>query len=173
MACTTWLGTHFPEAKILSLEEFLEGDNLHLVAANNTSVEIKGIAILNFCVGKFCVNVPFVICSEEITQPIIGYNVIKHLVRSAQVDDIPGLLLELFPSITEKTVTSFINIVKADVVTTSAAWTTKPTVVPPHTRCRLKCRTKLAGSSQKQTVIFNPDETEDELQYTDSVSEIH
>ena len=38
-----WLDENVPEAKVMSIEEFLEGDKLHLVAANNTSVSIEGV----------------------------------------------------------------------------------------------------------------------------------
>lgn len=174
MVSLGWLKEHFPEEKVLSLHEFVEGDKLHLLAANNTSVDVEGVVILMFCVNNFCVPVPFIVCKEDISQPIVGYNVIKHMVLQGNAEDIPSMLLQVFPVLSQATVNSVISIVQKDEeVETSAAWTTTDTVLPPHSRCRIKCRVKIPASTPNQSVAFTCREFENELQLTDSVSQIH
>ena len=78
-----WFVERFPAKPIQSVHEFLEGDNLHLCAANNTNLEVEGVAILEFSIEKnFNVPVPFLITKNKLNQPIIGYNVIEHVVLS-------------------------------------------------------------------------------------------
>lgn len=55
-----WLRVNFPDVSILSIHEFLEGDNLQLCAANNTNVSVEGVAVIEFGLSKdFVVLVPF------------------------------------------------------------------------------------------------------------------
>lgn len=133
MVSLAWLRENFPDVELLSLQEFVEGDNLHLVAANNTSVGIEGVVVLKFCVNNFCVPVPFVVCREDISVPIIGYNVIKHLVLEENVE-VPSLL-KVFPSLSEATVSSVVAVVRKEeeVEASCAAWTkTQTTWLPLH-----------------------------------------
>ena len=173
MVSLAWLRENFPDVELLSLQEFVEGDNLHLVAANNTSVGIEGVVVLKFCVNNFCVPVPFVVCREDISVPIIGYNVIKHLVLEENVE-VPSLL-KVFPSLSEATVSSVVAVVRKEeeVEASCAAWTKTQTVIPPHSRVRIKCRTNMAASAPNQSVMFTPGEFDNEIQMTDSVSQIH
>ena len=118
MVDASWFNEQFPEESILSLTQFLEGDNLHIFAANKTKVEVQGVAILNFSFNNnnnnnFSVPVPFIICKNNLTQPLIGYNVIKYLIESKElIGDIPSILLDTLPSLTEKTVSAVINIIR-------------------------------------------------------------
>ena len=82
MVCTEWLLRYHPDLQIMSVMDFVKGDHLHLCTANNTEVAVEGIVILNFEIGDSSVPVPFVVSSVDLAQPIIGYNVIKHLVFS-------------------------------------------------------------------------------------------
>ena len=58
-----WFEERFPTKPTQSVYEFLEGDNLHLCAANSTNVEVEGgggVAILEFSIEKnFNVPVSF------------------------------------------------------------------------------------------------------------------
>ena len=76
-----WVRKNAPEAKIMTVEEFLEGDNVHLYAANNTKVDVVGVVELELGLGSHKVLVPFLVTRQKLNSPIIGYNVIKHLVQ--------------------------------------------------------------------------------------------
>ena len=86
-----WLKEKIPNVTVMSVTEFLKGDKMHLVAANNTKVGVDGIVILDFRIGDFSTPVPFVVTEEEVPEPIIGYNVIKCIVQT-DVDGVPEAL---------------------------------------------------------------------------------
>ena len=50
----------------MPVTKFLEGDDLHLVAANNTKVDVEGVAILELGVGTQKVSIPFVVCVDKL-----------------------------------------------------------------------------------------------------------
>ena len=169
-----WFRERFPDEDILSLDEFLEGDDLHLYAANKTRVGIVGVAKVNFSVGgKYSTVVPVVICSEELCQPLVGYNVIKHMCDTVPATELPDVLQEMLPFLSASSAAAVVNTVTSDVQVSSVVWSKERVVVPPHTRSRIKCRTKFKTTSAKDSVIFTPETLEDELEMTESVSSLH
>ena len=60
------------------------GDDFILTAANKSKLCVQDVAILEFGVSKFhtLFQVPFLVTSDEISCPIIGYNIIEHLVTN-------------------------------------------------------------------------------------------
>ena len=78
------------ETPVMTVQEFLEGDTLNLLAANNTPVTIDGIVVLLLVVGTQELQVPFIL-SKSVTEPIIGYNVIEHVCNSR--NSVEGLAL--------------------------------------------------------------------------------
>ena len=88
MAFSGRLPESVPDAKLMSLEKFLKGDDLHLVVANNTSENVSGVKVLMF---RVCLlKVP--VTDNALYNPIIGYNVNKHIARSG-IKDLPQVLL--------------------------------------------------------------------------------
>ena len=76
----TCLEKFFPDKTIHSTEDFLGGGTLTLSAANNSLLEIDGVVILDFNHEKDSIQIPFVVTSETLTQPILGYNTISYLI---------------------------------------------------------------------------------------------
>ena len=78
-----FLAKHFPDAKIESIGDFT-GENFSLTAANQSEVRIEGVVVLEFGVGESgdLFRVPFLVTEDEISAPIIGYNIIEHLVSN-------------------------------------------------------------------------------------------
>ena len=76
-----WLALNFPHAEILSVADFLE-EKLEVKAANSTSIDLDGVVVLDFSLGEDgeTFTVPFVVTSQDLVEPILGYNVIEHLV---------------------------------------------------------------------------------------------
>ena len=79
----TFLREKFPNVEIHSISEFT-GQGLTLTAANKSEIDVEGVAILEFGVeeGDGLFQVPFLVTSQEISGPIIGYNTIEHLVKN-------------------------------------------------------------------------------------------
>ena len=105
-----WFKETFPEENVLSVSEFLEGDNLNLCAANNTKVEVEGVAVVAFGFGeKFKVNVPFLITKDQLNQPIIGFNVIEHVLSGNE--SVPTVLKNLL-MVSNNSATSTASIIR-------------------------------------------------------------
>ena len=78
----SFLKENFPDVKIHSIKDFI-GEGLTLTAANKSTIDTEGVVVLDFGVaedGLF--QVPFLVTSQEISSPIIGYNTIEHLVKN-------------------------------------------------------------------------------------------
>ena len=124
---SSWFRKHFPDVKIWNLTEFLEGDNLHLFAANNTPVEIEGVAVLQFSVdGSTPFPVPFLITQNELTQPIIGFNVIEYVVESGGVE-MSKVLKKSFSVFPQPTVDAVVNVLQTSDLCVGDAKTTART----------------------------------------------
>ena len=168
-----WLMKNAPDQELKTITEFLEGDNFHLSAANNTPIEIKGIAVMGVGIGKDFNNVPvpFVVSGEQIENPIIGYNVIKHVVQS-ELCDLAGLLHNACPSLSKSKAEAVISVIRMDVHDEFHATVTANTLLPPNARVRVKCNTKFTTSEVKQNAIFTPYPRDSELEMAESVVEV-
>ena len=167
-----WCEENFPEEKVLSVEEFLEGDELHLSTANNTVMAVEGVIVLKFELeGGAWVDVPFVVTTDKLSQPLIGNNVIAHLAKT-QSEDLPSKLKNSIPSLSLVKAEAVVNLIRADSVEVKEAWTTSKTVLPPNTQCMIKCRTDFKTDEQKQSVLFSPNIFDSEVEFVESVAEV-
>ena len=93
---------HFPDAKIESVAEFLGEDDvndLKLTVANKKEMSVCGVVVLRFGVEGMAdmFEIPFLVTDEELSQPIIGYNTIEHLVSNySHVINLPASMVSLF-----------------------------------------------------------------------------
>lgn len=60
----------------------LDGD-LTVTAANGSSIPYKGWAELDLQIGdsEHVISVPFLVASEDMELPLIGFNAIEHLIK--------------------------------------------------------------------------------------------
>ena len=139
-------------------------------------MEVEGVAILEFSIEKNSnVPVPFLITKNKLNQPIIGYNVIEHVVLSEKKGGgVPDLMEKFFPAVSKQNAESVVNLIRANVSDSeiSEAKTTSKTVVPLYSRCRIKCRTGIKITESEQTVLFSPEMFESELDFRESVSKV-
>ena len=78
-----FLEENFPDVEIHPIADFT-GKDLTLTAANKSVIDITGVVILDFGVeeGEKLFRIPFLVTSQQISSPIIGYNTIEHLVKN-------------------------------------------------------------------------------------------
>ena len=133
MVSTSWLEKNRPDTKVMTIEEFLEGDSLHLCAANNTNVDVDGVVVLKFGIGKSLdVSVPFLVSRNELDAPIIGYNVIKHVVQQ-DVEELPQLLKDSVPSLASLSkAEAVIALIKTDLNEEEEVKVPKRTTIPAN-----------------------------------------
>ena len=80
-----WLSTHAPNAIVRPISEFLEnGEKIEFLAANNTEVPMRGAVVLEFAMDGEHFLVPFVVTTGTLANPIIGFNVVEHLISSGK-----------------------------------------------------------------------------------------
>ena len=169
LVSSAWLEENIPNHELLSVEEYLEGDEMHLCAANNTKVAVEGVVVLNFGIGQaFEVPVPFIVTKDNLENPIIGYNVIKHVVN-LDVKGFPELLKNSCPSMNKSKADAVVALIKNDILDECEAKVVGKTVIPAKTRYRIKCRTDFEASQVKQNVLFSPHPVDGDLELSDSV----
>ena len=73
---------NFPEKELLSVDKVLGGENIQIKAANHTDISVEGVLLFEFslCHDTSGFTVPFLVTDQNIAEPIVGYNVIEHLV---------------------------------------------------------------------------------------------
>ena len=89
-----WLSEMLPGVSALSLEQFMGVSGLNLRTANNTSLSIESVALIDFALKPNAeqIKVPFLITSESVEDPIFGYNLIEHLVTSTNYPKVFDIL---------------------------------------------------------------------------------
>ena len=158
-----FLQNNFPDVVIHPISDFM-GQGLTVNAANKSEIDVDGVAILNFGVaeeGLF--QVPFLVTSQEIDNPIIGYNTIEHLVKNFRGQmNMPESLCDLVECLasTEKAET-MVNIIETGAEIqelNSEARLDRNMVVHPGCCEKVRCRIKDLQFSQggDKLVVFSP-----------------
>ena len=174
MVSRDWLAEKFPEKQMVDVSEFL-GRKLSVTAANKTVINFDGVVVMRFSLGEgegFLV--PVLVSSGEMAEPILGYNVIEHLVVKGSHDE-HNLLKKslrngdhgvevdmLVAAMQEKYDDSdFLSNIKAQ----------DDVHVPAGRKVRIRCRVKVPGNGCDETVYFQPrlGVEDEELSFTDSV----
>ena len=174
MVCRGWLAKYFPDKSVINVSEFL-GTELSVTAANKTVIDFDGVAMLKFSLGEgdgFLV--PVLVSSGEMSEPILGYNVIEHLVvkgseeehqllknslrngeHGVQVDMLVAAMQEKYQD------SDYLAPIKSS----------EDVHVPAGRKVRIRCRVKVPGNGCDETVYFQPrlGDEDEELSFTDSV----
>ena len=121
--------------------------------------------VVNLCNGeeedKCHLNIPFLITIDQISNPILGFNGIKHIAQTT--DD--KLLLKLFQTSFDKTdvngIQAFVSLLQTpDSVRATVKVKVKNTVVPAGCIVDVPCKANIGNLPQTQPMIFQQEETE-------------
>ena len=174
-----WLRENFPDIEIRPISEFLEdGEEVRFMAANNTEVPVTGCAVLNFSIGEESFQVPFLITENELSEPIVGYNVIEHFIKKGNSENVASLLAEAIRGGDVGKVEVMVNMISNvddDDDFLGDLKAVKPCVIPPKSSVRVRCRVK--GDVKGVDLSFLCSEPcvgewDDELVVTESLGEI-
>ena len=174
-----WLRLNFPHAKIQSISEFLE-ETLEVKAANSTSIELDGVVVLDFSLGDAgeTVRVPFLVTSQALVEPILGYNVIEHFVLEGGVKQREqlGKSFSRGKTISVDALAAVIEEKAANQDFLTEVKSPRAVTVAAGCRAQIKCRVKAYSDEKEQTVYFapllSPDDQEDRLVFTETVSKL-
>ena len=177
-----WVRKHFPDKEIISLASFLERENLtelKLKAANATEIKLDGVVVVQFGIseGEEEVSVPMLVTSDEITQPILGYNVIEDWILNGSANQRTALKMALKSEQGPVEIDSLAALMgerakNEDFLTEVKAAST--VTVPAGRRIKIKCRVKAIANDEEQTVYFSPKlvEEDEELTISETVCKL-
>ena len=141
-----WVKETFPEAELRPVSDFLEeGEKVQFTAANNTVVPMVGCVVLNFAIGKYKFPVPFLVTNSELARPIVGYNVIKRFIDTADPGDVLDLLMNSLRDVDGDKVKTMVNVVAQNVDDDDFLGdlrTVKPCMIPANSSASVRCRVK-------------------------------
>ena len=173
-----WLQQKFPGIKVYSVSEFLE-EKLSVRAANSTVVEYDGVVLFNFNlkgVDDEGFWLPVLVANSDIQQPILGYNVIAHLMKngSKQQQDALGVSLHGMGSSFEVSALATLLEEQAKDPVLANIKSASSVTIPAGKRVLVKCRLKALTSDKEQTVYFSPNLTasDEDLTFSETVSQL-
>ena len=105
----------FPDSEIHPISEFTGNTELNLSAANQSKLSVQGVVILEFGVskGKNLFQVPFLVTKDKISNPIIGYNTIEHLVTNYKNQiNLPESLKNMIEDLSAEAVVNVIELIE-------------------------------------------------------------
>ena len=153
-----FLKGYIPNKKIYSIKEFLDNKFLSLSAANNTEVPIEGVVLLDFAVDNATLfQVPFLVTNENLSNPIIGYNTIEHLVLNYK-NVIPSMM-KMLQCLSVDTAKSMISAIEKAAEHSEHLGSVKianPIVVLGNCLVRTKCKTRVERHVGEIDVLFSP-----------------
>ena len=108
-----YLKEQFGDVEIRPVEEIIGNQNLSVKVANQGSLSIKGVAILDFGVNKDepLFQVPILVTEETLSNTIIGYNIIEYLVRNfSEKMDVESSLTKVIVGLSHQDAESMVNL---------------------------------------------------------------
>ena len=111
-----WLDKQFHTMKIQSFEKFLgrKTSDIKLRATNNIELDTEGIITFNFCISSlnYSFVVPFIVTKQELATPILGFNLIEHLVKEyPNLEVLKTILNSVFPNLNKAKTEAFVNLI--------------------------------------------------------------
>ena len=172
-----WLKENHPDAEVVPVAEFLEGEELTIRAANKSEIPFDGVVVLKFSLGpnEDGLSIPALVASSAIAEPIIGYNVIEHMVLHGTEADREKLKSCLCSNSSKwEPLIALIEKQASDPDFLTEIKTSESVHVPAGSKVRMRCRVKAQANSEEQTVLFTPKirEGDDELQFNECVSKL-
>ena len=161
-----------PYLEVKNISDLLDpSDNLDLLAANGTSIPYKGWTEIDLNIDSHNENsplqirVPFLITTEHLDYPIVGFNVIQELAnKDCENNEMLSNCLKssLPPETKSEDITALIdlgkNVDSADVCFVKTV--KRDITIPKGSVVKVLCRANTAMLDSNVQVVFEPDEEE-------------
>ena len=152
MVDSDWLSEKCPSVIMHPISDFLDRQengeqpkSVEFVAANNTKVPMIGCVVLIFTMGGISFPIPVLVTSSKISQPIVGFNVMEHMIMSGQKDVVIDSLMNSSRTVDVSNVEAVVNMVAQSVEDEDFLGdlhACKPCVVPAKSSVRIRCKVK-------------------------------
>ena len=139
-----WVLKEFKNIEIRPIETFISnGADILLKAANNTDISVEGVVTLDFSLpnSKQKFLVPFIVTKEALSNPILGFNVIEHLLKYSNSTSDHTILENIFPSLNSAKIESVFNVIttkKNDFY--GCAYNSTKRLLPQNSITYIKCK---------------------------------
>lgn len=175
-----WKEEYLPDAKLRDVSEILDSpEDLTLTAANGTEMPYLGWIETTFRLisetdqMKELIIPVLVMKGCHLSHPIIGFNVIEHIMAQTEKPQQYSTVRKAFPSLKRNKVRAFIQAVGAEQIDEYAVKTKKERVaVPKHTSIQIECRVVAQPFKEDMTMLFQPDlnpQWPDGLEFVDTL----
>ena len=149
---------NWPGRRLHSVQEFLGNKKLGVSTANNTEMPIEGVVLLEVEVeGSASFTVPFLVTKENLTQTIIGSNIMKHLILNNK-NSLPSLM-KLLPSLPLEHTNLLISAVETELQQSDMIGEVKLSenlVIPANHMVRARGKTRVELGAEERDVLFAP-----------------
>ncbi|PIK50185.1 hypothetical protein BSL78_12936 [Apostichopus japonicus] len=109
-----WIQENMPGVIVRPVEELLDGLHLDLTATNGIEVPYDGWVAVSLKVGTIGeIEVPMLVYSGDMDNPLVGYNVIAHILNGTGGSEFSeNDLHSAFPGKGKSTLTAMVKVVK-------------------------------------------------------------
>ena len=160
-----WLERHLKgQYEVGDISDII-GRDIKVKGAVGTEIPYAGYVVLDCRIADTDISVPFLVSNDRMDEPIVGFNVISHLVTTGN-GVTPGHLRQSFPTLGEKTVDAVIKtLMTTDTHKISKVKLHKfDSMIKAGASISLPCRISQVVLSRQSPVLFEP-ESEELLPY--------
>lgn len=160
-----WKEEYLRDATLRDVSEILDSaDDLTLTAANGTEMPYLGWIETTFRLVSETdqtqeLIIPILVMKGcHLSHPIIGFNVIEHILAKTEKTKRYNTVRKAFPSLKRNKVRAFIQAVSAEQTDEYAVKTKKEMIaVSKHTNIQIECRVASQPFKDDMTMLFQPD----------------
>ena len=165
-----WIAENLPTAEPRQIGELLSDQGLDLKAANGSEIPYEGWIEVTFKLAtsgdKHGMAVPFLISTDSLDHPIVGYNVIEELVKGSgsptldsQEETLVSALCSSFPNAKQENVEALITLIRTTTPSElcSVKVTKRDVVVPKNETVVVTCSANVGPTESRFPVLFEPD----------------
>ncbi|KAL1278521.1 hypothetical protein QQF64_025194 [Cirrhinus molitorella] len=183
----TWKADNLPDIWMRDIAEIVDPDNpLQIEAANGTEIPYVGwVEVSVRLVGSSAeFHVPMLVMKgNQQPRPIIGFNVIEHVMTSSQTKEgnaedgnLIKTVTKAFPNLPKRMARAFIKAVSVERTSEYLVRTAHHGVnVPSHSIMQVKCKVHAKPLKEDTMLVFEPDDNgqwSDGLEFCDTLVQI-
>ena len=154
---------NLPVIDIRQINELLDVSELNLRAANGTMLPYEGWVEIYFCLSNnaaHVVSVKFLVASDQLNCPIIGYNIIEEITKQSTDSTVKDNFVDSFSAslstASQDNVKTFLNFIQESTSTESFSVKTfrKNFIIPRGKTVSVQCRVSTEAIERKTPVLF-------------------
>ena len=158
MVDRNWVKENFPDKKVYPVSDFVE-EELKVKAVNTTEIPYDGVIMVKWSLSRESdgLIVPVLVSRQKICDPILGSNVIEHIISENNMEDMVALKSSLGGK--EGIVEALMAVIKEKeenldfLAEVKVPFNVK---IPGGMKKSIKCRIKVPVNGEEQIVHFRP-----------------